>query len=156
MTTGCGTSEHAAMIVAALLTDALDGATVWPMQALELARRPPRWRPGRGVARGRDMGDQRSADGCTRAGLDHGANHGQRPLTGRSPGATTSSTTGEQDQSWCHTVGYLSPVIVAAALAAELIESALDPVGVRAVLDAASDQPAAEARLLRWRAATAS
>jgi fructoselysine-6-P-deglycase FrlB-like protein len=41
VTTGCGTSEHAAMIAAALLTDALDGATVWPMQALEVARRPP-------------------------------------------------------------------------------------------------------------------
>ena len=41
ITTGCGTSEHAAMVAAALLTDALDGTTAWPIQALEAARRPP-------------------------------------------------------------------------------------------------------------------
>ena len=42
VTTGCGTSEHAAMVAAELLTEALEGTTVWPMQALEVARRPPR------------------------------------------------------------------------------------------------------------------
>ena len=42
VTTGCGTSEHAAMVAAELLSEALDATTVWPMQALEVARRPPR------------------------------------------------------------------------------------------------------------------
>src|SRR6266542_3532956 len=37
-TTGCGTSEHAAMIAAELLSTVLDAAHVWPMQALEVAR----------------------------------------------------------------------------------------------------------------------
>jgi fructoselysine-6-P-deglycase FrlB-like protein len=54
-------------------------------------------------------------------------------------------TTGEQDQSWCHTVGYLSPVIAAAALAAELRGTSLDPVIVRALLQISDHEPGAEA-----------
>ena len=38
ITTGCGTSEHAAMIAAELLTGALGETKVWPMQALEVGR----------------------------------------------------------------------------------------------------------------------
>jgi glucosamine--fructose-6-phosphate aminotransferase (isomerizing) len=143
VTTGCGTSEHAAMIVAALLTDALDGATAWPMQALEVARRPPQ--DGVLVAVSHEGGTWATNEALTAA---HAAGSTTALITvsDRSPGAALADhllATGEQDQSWCHTVGYLSPVIVAAALAAELRESALDPVVVRAVLDAASDQQAA-------------
>jgi len=54
-------------------------------------------------------------------------------------------TTEEQDQSWCPTIGYLSPVVAAAALAGELRGSALDPVRVRALLGAADHEPGAEA-----------
>ena len=67
-------------------------------------------------------------------------------MSDRSPGAALADhvlTTGEQDQSWCHTVGYLSPVLVAAALAGEVRDAPLDPVIVRALLDAASDQESA-------------
>src|SRR5688500_12220245 len=44
ITTGCGTSEHAAMAIAAMLNDALGlttGRDVRPIQALEALRRPP-------------------------------------------------------------------------------------------------------------------
>ena len=57
--TGCGTSEHAAMIAAALLSDALDGPTVWPMRRSRLAAATNEQR-GRVVigrlARGRHVG----------------------------------------------------------------------------------------------------
>jgi fructoselysine-6-P-deglycase FrlB-like protein len=68
VTTGCGTSEHGAMIAAALLTDALEGATAWPMQALEVARRPPRDGSAGGLARGRNVGDERGLKAAHAAG----------------------------------------------------------------------------------------
>jgi glucosamine 6-phosphate synthetase-like amidotransferase/phosphosugar isomerase protein len=67
---------------------------------------------------------------------------------GRSPAATVSDIvidTAEIDQSWCHTVGYLSPIIAGVAIQREIlglefgrqaIES-LDPLDVRAVLELA-------------------
>lgn len=143
VTTGCGTSEHAAMIAAALLTDALDGATAWPMQALEVARRPP----GNGVLIAvSHEGGTWATNEALKAARGAGSTTALITVSARSPGASIADhllTTGEQDQSWCHTVGYLSPVVVAAALAAELRDSAIDPVVVRAALDAASDQEAA-------------
>src|SRR6185436_7619320 len=53
--------------------------------------------------------------------------------SGRSPGATAADivvTTEEQDQSWCHTIGYLSPILAAAATADHLSGFALDIGGV--------------------------
>jgi len=143
VTTGCGTSEHAAMIAAALLTDALDGATAWPMQALEVARRPPQNGFLLGVSH---EGGTWATNEALKAARAAGSAAALITVSDRSPGAALADhllATGEQDQSWCHTVGYLSPVIVAAALAAELKDAPLDPVIVRAVLDAASDQEAA-------------
>lgn len=144
-TTGCGTSEHAAMVAAALLTDALDGTTVWPMQALEAARRPPV--DGVLIAVSHEGGtwatnlalEAASRAGCTTALIT---------VSDRSPGAGLGDiviTTEEQDRSWCHTVGYLSPLIVAAALAGELREAPLDPAVVRALLQVADHEPSAEA-----------
>ena len=50
-------------------------------------------------------------------------------MTGRSPGADIADVvveTGELDQSWCHTVGYLSPLVAAAAVGAHLTGRAVD------------------------------
>ena len=44
--------------------------------------------------------------------------------------------TEEQDQSWCHTVGYLSPLVVGLVLAARFAD-ATDALAVRALLDVA-------------------
>jgi glutamine---fructose-6-phosphate transaminase (isomerizing) len=52
--------------------------------------------------------------------------------------------TGEQDQSWCHTVGYLSPVVVAALLAAAIVGGSLDAGALRALLEMATDEGHAE------------
>jgi len=139
VTTGCGTSEHAAMVGAALLTDALEGATVWPMQALEVARRPPR--DGLLLAVSHEGGTWATNE-AMKAARAAGSTTALVTVSDRSPGAALAHhvlATGEQDQSWCHTVGYLSPLIVAAALAGEVRDSPLDPVVVRALLDAASN-----------------
>ncbi|MGZ6372512.1 MAG: SIS domain-containing protein [Candidatus Limnocylindria bacterium] len=143
VTTGCGTSEHAAMIAAAVLTDALD-QPVWPMQALEAARRPPR--NGVLLAVSHEGGTWATNEAITAA---HAAGSITALITvsSRSPGASLADhvlQTEEQDQSWCHTVGYLSPVIAVAALAGELRGEPLDPVVARALLGAADHEPTAE------------
>jgi glutamine---fructose-6-phosphate transaminase (isomerizing) len=120
---GCGTSEHGAMAAAALLDAALGSA--WPAaavarQSLEAAERPQRG----GICIGL------SHDGGTRAttlALEAAAAAGARTalITSR-PGGSASGpaelvlVTPVHDDSWCHTVGYTSPILVAAALAREL------------------------------------
>ncbi len=144
VTTGCGTSEHAAMVAAALLSEVLDGATAWPMQALEAARRPPR--NGVLVAVSHEGGTWATNE-ALKAAHAAGSTTALITVSGRSPGAAMADhvlATGEQDQSWCHTVGYLSPIITAAALAGDLGEAPLDPVVVRALLEASAQDSAAE------------
>jgi glucosamine 6-phosphate synthetase-like amidotransferase/phosphosugar isomerase protein len=48
-------------------------------------------------------------------------------------------TTGEQDQSWCHTVGYLSPLIAGTVIASKVGGTRLDAPAIRALLDVAAD-----------------
>ena len=144
LTTGCGTSEHAAMVAAALLTDALAGPSVWSIQALELARRPPE---GGVVVAISHEGGTWATNEALRAAHSAGARTGLITVSDRSPGAALADlllTTGEQDQSWCHTVGYLSPVVTAAVIAAELRSARLDPVATRALLEIANAVEAAE------------
>jgi fructoselysine-6-P-deglycase FrlB-like protein len=51
----------------------------------------------------------------------------------------------ELDQGWCHTVGYLSPILAAAAIGAHLSGHALDPASVTKLLaSGARDEPGAE------------
>jgi glucosamine--fructose-6-phosphate aminotransferase (isomerizing) len=145
ITTGCGTSEHAAMVAAELLTGVLGGATVWPMQALEVARRPPR--AGVLLAVSHEGGTWATNE-ALRAAHAAGAETALITVSDRSPGAALADhllTTGEQDQSWCHTVGYLSPVIAAAALTGALRGRPIDPIVARALLEAAGHEPTAEA-----------
>lgn len=142
--TGCGTSEHAAMVVAELLTEALE-ITIWPMQALEVARRPPR--DGVLVAVSHEGGTWATNEALKAAGAA-GSTTALITVSDRSPAAALADhvlVTGEQDQSWCHTVGYLSPVIAAAALAGTLRGAPIDPVVARALLEAAGHEPTAEA-----------
>jgi fructoselysine-6-P-deglycase FrlB-like protein len=144
VTTGCGTSEHAAMVAAALLTAVLDGATAWSMQALEVARRPPR--NGLLLAVSHEGGTWATNE-ALKAAQAAGSATALITVSDRSPGAALADhvlATAEQDQSWCHTVGYLSPVVAAASLAAELSDTPLDPVIVRALLEAAGQDSSAE------------
>jgi len=145
ITTGCGTSEHAAMVAAALLTDALDGTTAWPMQALEVSRRPPAG--GLLLAVSHEGGTWATNEALT-AARAAGSTPALITVSDRSPGAGLADVlliTEEQDQSWCHTIGYLSPVVAAATLACELRGAPLDPVVVRALLQVVDHEPVAEA-----------
>jgi glucosamine 6-phosphate synthetase-like amidotransferase/phosphosugar isomerase protein len=123
-TTGCGTSEHAALVMAALIDDGLaaTGLAAHGMrtiQAFELAGRDP---DGAVIAVSHEGGTHATNAALERAGGRDGAT-ALVTVSDRSPGAGLAHvvlTTGEQDQSWCHTVGYLSPIVAAACLRAAL------------------------------------
>jgi glucosamine--fructose-6-phosphate aminotransferase (isomerizing) len=146
---GCGTSEHAAMVAAALLDEALRVAgvadpRVTSVQAFELlARHQP---AGLRIGISHEGGTW-----ATNAALGEAADAGLRTalvtVSDRSPGAGLVQVvvrTAEQDQSWCHTIGYLSPIIVAVAVAARVSDRAFDAIAVRALLDSADHAPAAD------------
>jgi glucosamine--fructose-6-phosphate aminotransferase (isomerizing) len=149
ITTGCGTSEHAAMVVAAMLADALRaGGVAEPrvasVQALELAGRPPA--AGVVIAISHEGGTW-ATNLALAVSREAGAATALITVSAGSPGAGVASlvvTTAEQDQSWCHTVGYLSPLITGSVLAGWLRGDEPDPVTARALLDAADHAPAAE------------
>jgi fructoselysine-6-P-deglycase FrlB-like protein len=139
---GSGTSEYAAQAVAEVLEDA--------------ARRAGA--PG-GAVQARESFDS-SAD--PRSGLLVAVSHGGRSRVAvaaleaaRSAGATTALITAAgagtpvsdaadvrvdlpfADKSFCHTVGYLSPILVAAAVAASLTGSAADSAALQQHLERA-------------------
>jgi len=134
---GCGTSEHGAMAVAALLGAALGGG--WPepavaRQSLDAAERPQRGGVCIGI----------SHDGGTRAttlALEAAAAGGARTalVTARAGGTASAPAelvlvTPVHDDSWCHTVAYTSAIAVGAALAREIGLDTLAPAGAEALL----------------------
>jgi len=146
LTTGCGTSEHAAMGVAALLNEALDlpaGREVRAIQALDTLARP--LADGLLIAISHEGGTQITNE-ALRVARAAGARTALITVGGGSPGAGLAELvvrTEEQDQSWCHTVGYLSPLLVGAVLAAHVSRSRIDVLAIRALLDGADDPHAA-------------
>ena len=143
--TGCGTSEHAAMAIGALLDDAL-GATAGrearAVQALEAVRRPL----GEGLLIAvSHEGGTHATNEALRSAREAGATTALVTVGTGSPGAGVAEVvvaTGEQDQSWCHTVGYLSPILAGMALAARLRRARLDAAAVRALLNVTEDAKA--------------
>jgi glutamine---fructose-6-phosphate transaminase (isomerizing) len=135
--TGCGTSEHAALGVADILREAVRSADVRPpghaarhepvaAQAFELSLDPPSAGLVIGISHEGGTATTNSALEAARAA---GARAAIITVTGRSPGADIADVvveTGELDQSWCHTVGYLSPLVAAAAVGAHLTGRAVD------------------------------
>jgi glutamine---fructose-6-phosphate transaminase (isomerizing) len=154
--TGCGTSEHGAMAGAEMLNAALSlaglrrGAAA--IQALETLRRPQL--DGLLIAVSHEGGTEATIE-AMRSARGAGARVALVTVSGRSPAAAQADLvieTVEQDRSWCHTVGYLSPLVVFGALAAAVVDERLDPVALRALMDAADEGLVAEeiaARLLR-------
>ena len=146
LTTGCGTSEHAAMGVATLLNGALDlpvGRSVRSIQALELLARPIG--DGLLIAVSHEGGTHITNE-ALRTARASGARTALITVGGGSPGAALAELvigTEEQDQSWCHTVGYLSPLLVGIVLAGRLSRSKVDALAIRALLDGADDPHAA-------------
>ena len=144
--TGNGTSEHAAMGIARLVTEALDlpgGNEVRAVPALEAALRPVR--RGLLIAVSHEGGTEVTNE-ALRAATRGAATTALVTVGSGSPGAGLADivvATEEQDQSWCHTVGYLSPLIVGLALAGHLADRRTDALAVRALLDVGHDPHAA-------------
>jgi fructoselysine-6-P-deglycase FrlB-like protein len=148
--TGCGTSEHAALATADLLREAalaagLRNAIVTAEQAFELSLAPP--------ARGLVIGvSHEGGTAATNAALAAARSAGRRTavltVSRHSPAGAVASIvveTGELDQGWCHTVGYLSPILAAAAVGAHLSRRPLDAVAVVDLLAAGTrDEHGAE------------
>jgi glutamine---fructose-6-phosphate transaminase (isomerizing) len=132
---GCGTSEHGAMAAAAILADAAGApALVRAEQALEAALASQA--AGLLVAVSHEGGTWATNEALAaarRAGIPTAL----ITVSDRSPGAALADIvliTDEADQSWCHTVGYLSPILAAIAVGAFLRHDAIDPAAVRRLL----------------------
>ena len=152
--TGCGTSENAAIGSAAILREAvramdLRTATGGPRrdpvarQAFELSLDPPRDGLVIGVSH---EGGTTATNAALSAAREAGARTAILTVSDRSPGAALADVvveTGELDQSWCHTVGYTSPMVAATAVAAHLTGRPVDGAlreAVRAALAAGVDR----------------
>ena len=129
--TGCGTSEHGALAAAEILREAaavagLRSDLIATEQAFELSLAPPRRGLVIGVSHeGATRRHQRRARSGARSGSPDGRHHRQPPLTDGEL-AEIVVETDELDQGWCHTVGYLSPILAASAIGAHLSGRALD------------------------------
>jgi fructoselysine-6-P-deglycase FrlB-like protein len=151
--TGCGTSEHGAQAFAAIAADAavrgdVRGAdrpgAVIAAQAFEAALAPQRGGLVIGVS-------HEGGTAATLAALDAAAANGARTaavtVSAASPigRAGIVLATGEIDRSWCHTVGYLSPVLAGVAAGAALTGEPgdADPGPLRWLLDAGLAQAGA-------------
>ncbi len=123
--TGCGTSEHAAMAMVEVLRDAwgaagLPGPGPVAAQAFELSLDPP----GSGLVVGvSHEGGTAATIAALHAALSAGARTALVTASAGSPAAAAADVvvaTVEMDGSWCHTVGYVSPIVVATVVARHL------------------------------------
>jgi glutamine---fructose-6-phosphate transaminase (isomerizing) len=151
--TGCGTSEHAALGVVEILREAIRAAgmqggpaAIVAAQAFELSLDPPS--SGLVIAVSHEGGTP-ATNAAIAASAAAGAQTALITASAHSPGGQLAEIvveTVEVDQSWCHTVGYVSPLVAAAAVGAHLSSRDIDPDEVADLLeDGADDGPAAEA-----------
>ena len=151
--TGCGTSEHAAQATAEILREAIRAAgmgggagSVVAAQALELALDPPSGGLVIGVSH---EGGTAATNRALAASAAAGARTGVLTASAHSPAGELAEIvveTVELDHSWCHTIGYLSPIVAAASIGAHLSGRPLDPDAVGELLAAGTrDESGAEA-----------
>ena len=129
--TGCGTSEHAARAGHAIVGDAMPGATLSVRDAFEAQFAPPAG--GLVVAISHEGGTEATLE-AARGAIEAGAR--AVLITAQPDGAPAGVEpirTPLHDRSWCHTVAYLSPLLLHAAFAGlgperahELIAAQLD------------------------------
>ncbi len=133
ITVGCGTSEHGAIALAEILRDAqrtaglpsalgLGGAAI-AVQALEGALEPTLGGPAAVVIGVTHEGGTAATYRAMSAARDAGSTVAVITAAEGSPGGQFADIvigTEEVDQSWCHTVGYLSPILAGAAIGAHL------------------------------------
>lgn len=123
--TGCGTSETGGMAMVEVLREALaaaglDGALVISEQAFELSLDPPDSGLVIGVTH---EGGTGATNAALRAARAAGARTAVVTVSRRSPAGEVADIvveTGELDHSWCHSIGYISPILAAVAVGAEL------------------------------------
>jgi fructoselysine-6-P-deglycase FrlB-like protein len=131
--TGCGTSEHGALASVEILREALRTAGLpWrlgeagaPIAAQAFEGSLEDWLGGEGgvVIGVSHEGGTWATNLALEKARASGATVALITCSDRSPGATLSDivvTTDELDQSWCHTVGYLSPILASAAVGAHI------------------------------------
>ena len=149
---GCGTSEHASLAAAEILGEAAvaagyDRAILTAVQAFEASLRPP--------ASGLVIGiSHEGGTAATNAALASARGVGRQTavitVTGRSPAGALADIvveTDELDQGWCHIVGYLSPIVAAAAVAAHLAGARLDDDAVARLVSAGTRDEAGAERI---------
>ena len=146
--TGCGTSEHGAMAVAEILRDAMrtaglpwrvgEGGAPVSAQAFEASLEDELGPGGLVIGISHEGGTWATNRSLERARAS-GAAIGLLTVTDRSPAAGLADLvvpTLELDRSWCHTVGYLAPILAATAVGAHLSGRAVPPKAARDVLAA--------------------
>ncbi len=145
--TGCGTSEHGALGAVEILRDAmrtagLPGPGPVSAQAFEAALDPQRGGVLVGVSH---EGATAATNRAMEAARATGATVALFTVSERSPGAALADIvlpTGELDQSWCHTVGYLSPLLAAVAVGAALRGEPDGAATIQALLSAGLERTA--------------
>jgi fructoselysine-6-P-deglycase FrlB-like protein len=152
--TGCGTSEHAAIAAVEILREGLRSgglpsgpSTILAAQAFELSLDPPTGGLVIGISHeGGSTATIRALEAAGAAGARTAIITG----TAGSPAAAVASAelvvaTVEMDHGWCHTVGYVAPIIAAAAIADELADRTTDSELIRELLaSGATDEAGAE------------
>jgi fructoselysine-6-P-deglycase FrlB-like protein len=154
--TGCGTSEHGAQGVALIIREALragglpSGPTaILAAQAFELALEPPTGGLVIGVSH---EGGTAATIRAMEASVAAGTRAALITASAGAPAADAASDglvleTIELDHSWCHTVGYLSPLLAGAATGAHLSGGALNGGAVRELLAAGTTDEAGAERI---------
>ncbi len=147
--TGCGTSEHGALAVTEILAEATGSRSIISAQAFELSLDPPSSGLVIGISH---EGATGATNAAVTAARDAGSATALITVSDRSPGAAIADivvATGELDQSWCHTVGYVSPIAAAVAVAGHLTGSAVAPDVARDVVRAGlAAEPTSQAEVL--------
>lgn len=149
--TGCGTSEHGAQASVEILRDAMrtaglpwrlgEGGAPVAVQAFEASLEDELGAGGLVIGISHEGGTWATNVALEQARAS-GAAVGLVSVSERSPAGQRADVvvaTGELDQSWCHTIGYLAPIIAATAVGAHISGGAIDPAAVRAVLAAGLD-----------------
>jgi fructoselysine-6-P-deglycase FrlB-like protein len=159
--TGCGTSEHGAMAAAEILRDAMrDAGLPWRLgeggapvaaQAFEASLEDELGAGGLVIGISHEGATWATNRALERA-RSSGAAVGLVTVGDRSPASKLADVvvaTGELDRSWCHTIGYLAPILAVTAVGAHLSGRSIDPRVVRATLAAGlgSDAVSATERL---------
>jgi fructoselysine-6-P-deglycase FrlB-like protein len=152
--TGCGTSEHAAQAGAEILRAAIRSAglaagpgTVLSAQAFELALDPPTGGLVIGVSH--EGGTAATIDAMDAAG-EAGARVAVITGSAHSPAGDTADEdlivdTVEMDQGWCHTVGYVAPLVAITAVGGHLAGTAIVAGAIQRLLgDGAAGEADAE------------